>query len=498
MSSDARRAAGAILGVLVVTIGFGVLGGQVRRPSASVVPVDSRLAPRMPAAPPLGAQSTSWYCAGGTGTANGVANQTVSVVNTGPRPAKGYMEVVSSAGQEKSVPVKVGSYSQMDLTPDGLEQGPFIAERLLIHGGQVSVLQSASGSSGQASAPCSSATSSSWYFAAGSTASGAQLYLSLFNPAATDAIVEVQFLTSSGPSSPANLQGVVVPAGGLVVKDVGRYVLGQSLVATEVHTAAGRLVADELQVGDAGKPGLALTLGAPAPVTTWRFPRTGVPAGTTVQLQVLNPTSVAARVDAAVELEAGQAAPFVIEVPADSVEVLVVSGQVRLPVATEFAVTVRSMNGVPVVAERTVLAGPPLNVTGYEATLGASADSTAWLVGSFAPPAPLEVIGIQDVTRKALHVAIRAIAGGYMMQVGSEQLYKLDPGIPLYVTVPASLASAGMSLLVSASGKIVVEQDQAQPGGLGITSAMGVVVPGHTLKLHARAVRKQARSGLRI
>ncbi len=72
-----------------------------------------------------------------------------------------------------------------------------------------------------------------WHFAAGTTVQGAQLWLALFNPFADDAIVDIGFLTNTGPFAPGELQGFVVP--------------GHSRVTVPVHDQARR---DEL-VGDA-------------------------------------------------------------------------------------------------------------------------------------------------------------------------------------------------------------------------------------------------------
>ena len=59
-----------------------------------------------------------------------------------------------------------------------------------------------------------------WYFAGGSTAAANPLYVSLLNPTSTPVVVDLSFVTPAGTVHPINYQGIVLPAGQVVVENV--------------------------------------------------------------------------------------------------------------------------------------------------------------------------------------------------------------------------------------------------------------------------------------
>ena len=60
------------------------------------------------------------------------------------------------------------------------------------------------GANGWSTAPCASRIASQWAFAGGSTTTGNTLTLSLYNPTATEAVVNVSFLTGQGSTRPSS------------------------------------------------------------------------------------------------------------------------------------------------------------------------------------------------------------------------------------------------------------------------------------------------------
>ena len=190
--------------------------------------------------------------------------------------------------------------------------------------------QVVSGPNGWSTAPCASDTSSQWSFAGGSTASGNTLTLSLFNPSATEAVVNVSFLTANGGVTPQSYQGVMVPPGQLVEENVGDYVQNESAIGTSVASQSGTLVATEFEQWSSGATGgLSLQLGSPALSSTWRFAQTTALQGSTVDLTLANPGAAPVEATVSVGLASGTVVPRQLVVPSSSSAVFVALGIVR-------------------------------------------------------------------------------------------------------------------------------------------------------------------------
>ena len=107
--------------------------------------------------------------------------------------------------------VRVPARASLAVNPaEGLAAGSD-ATAFAFSGGGVVATQAASGPNGWSTAPCASRIASQWAFAGGATTAGNTLTLSLFNPAATEAVVNVSFLTEGGVIAPQQYQGLVVP-----------------------------------------------------------------------------------------------------------------------------------------------------------------------------------------------------------------------------------------------------------------------------------------------
>src|SRR5262249_27093188 len=124
------------------------------------------------------------------------------------------------------------------------------------------------------STPCATRASPHWYFAAGSTPRGVQQWLVIANPYASDAKVNVTLRTSSGVRKPEDLQAMDVARRARTVIAVHDYAVRQDRVAVEVDSEIGSVVASQLSVvtSQAGNPGVAQTIGSPAPASEWTLP----------------------------------------------------------------------------------------------------------------------------------------------------------------------------------------------------------------------------------
>jgi hypothetical protein len=238
-----RRRTPVIVAVIATIVVVGAIAATVGTPAPAAAP---SLADAVTVAP-ADAYSSSAFCTAGTGTA---ANSTIYLTNTNPTPVAAVMTAVGPAVAGGAVPtvhrtVNVPALGTTDVDPaDGLPSGSN-ASSFTFAGGGVTASQIVSGANGWTTAPCASTVASTWSFAGGATTSGNTLTLSLYNPTATEAVVNVSFLTEKGPLTPPKYQGLEVPAGQLVEENVGDYVQGSSTIATFVVAQAGSLVSSE-------------------------------------------------------------------------------------------------------------------------------------------------------------------------------------------------------------------------------------------------------------
>ena len=145
--------------------------------------------------------------------------------------------------------------------------------------------------------------SSSWYFAAGSSVPGAQTWLSLFNPFAVDAVVDVEADSENGFHAPGSLQGLVVPQGSRVAVRIDQAVSEQHIVAVAVRARNGAMIVATqavIEPGAAGVDDASMSLGAIAPAHTWMFADNRSRAGGMQQLVIANPSGVDATARVAV------------------------------------------------------------------------------------------------------------------------------------------------------------------------------------------------------
>ena len=268
------------------------------------------------------------------------------------------------------------------IDPDtGLPAGSAAAS-FVFSGGGVVASQAVTGPNGWSTAPCASRISSQWAFAGGATTSGNLLTLSLFNPTATEAVVNVSFLTDKGFEAPQPYQGLVVPPGQVVEENVGDYVQDAAAIATMVEAQAGGLVSSEFQQWSAGATGgVSLRLGSPARSTTWQLAQTTALPQSTVDLYLANPGQAAATATITLDLSSGSVVPDRVVVPPASIVAFAASGTPGLPQQTPYALTITST--APVVVGRSVQAPPGSTPPVWGSSSATTTVATRWLV-----PAP--------------------------------------------------------------------------------------------------------------
>jgi hypothetical protein len=441
-----------LIAILIVT---GISDRIVARTTGPVaVPVADALS-TLRLAPTADTESSAWFCAGGTG-AQGGAPATIVLTNAGHHPVHGTLTAVSAPGAGAAPPapwagahtvsLTVPTDGQVTVGADQLGSTGLVAAAVVLDGGGVAVSESVQSPLGWSMAPCAPTTGTNWYFAHGATAQGGGLILSLFNPAATDAVVNISLVSSTaGYLAPAAYQGVDIAPGSLVTENIGDHAPDDDAIATEVSTLSGAVVATELESsGAVGSGGISLTLGSPATASRWIFPQsTGIPGGT-VAFHVLNPTTSPATVSVDIGLSQGAGAePLAMHIPAQSLVTLTGESQTRIPTGVPYSLTFTSA-GTGIVVSRTVLApaGSPASIPEIGDTSGVPGGSARWLLPAVVAPGngawALAVVdlGNKPATIKIVTPSGRAIPGQATRHVASASPLVIgpNPGAPFGTT----------------------------------------------------------------
>jgi hypothetical protein len=324
-----------------------------------------------------------WFCAGGTGTPDGVADHQVIVVNTTDAPRRVSMRVYGSRSEsgEKPEPVPV----ETDLPPYGrsvtrlgeLMPTAYVSATVEVDGGGVLVEHRLSGPQGVGldQAPCSSTASPSWTVPIGATdtidpaTAKARELLVFFNPYPADAVLDVHFSTTDGVRDPDVFNGFVVSGRSvsgidLAAVEGGRGVTVATEVAAEVTARAGRVVVDRIQLAndpEVPRAGLAVSSGVPAAAESWTFAVGGQNDALREQLAVYNPSDEPAEVDVEVRPDSSGGSqfatePFELTIQPHRHELLDLANEERMSelrtASMPYTLVVRSADGTLVTAER--------------------------------------------------------------------------------------------------------------------------------------------------
>jgi hypothetical protein len=350
-----------------------------------------------------------------------------------------------------------------------------------VRGGSIGVEHVISGERGSSVAPCAADASPTWYFANGTTERDSVQVLALFNPFPDDAIVDIAFDTDEGRDAPAALQGLPVAAGSTTLVNVHDHVRRRAVTATAIVARSGRLVADRIQSfdGSAGRRGVALALGAPRLAELWTFPEGFWTDGLIEEWHVFNPGAVDALVSLELVPTQGDAPePVDVTVPAHGQVTLLASELERIPAGVGHTSSIRSLDGVPVVAERLLDARPPVERRGWTSAIGAPLDAARWLLplGETSDNVD-EWVVVHNPSPGEVEVSVTALAGGQVIGIDGLQDLPIAPGGRIAVRVGDHIERSPLPLLVEATGRVVVERDLYGVKAPGISSVMGIPLP---------------------
>ncbi len=451
-----RRSA-LVVGIAAVLVLAGVLTQPERDPETGIA-----AGPRLPAAE----QSTAaWFCAEGTSSPDGRADEEIEIGNVDTRAAQA---IVTVFGGSEVAPVRrkyaVASGRVVRVRVADIAALPDPGVLVEVSGGRTVVEHRISRGDDTALGPCAREPASTTRFAAGTTGKGAELWLALFNPFPDDAIVDVRATSESGIRAPGSLQGLVVPRFSRLSVPMHDRVPRVDLVATEVTTRRGRVVAEQSLAldGSDGRRGLALTLGSEA-ARRWWFPIGLTGSGHSERLVISNSSALSTRVTVTFALDAAAAIePQSLVLPATSVISVDLS---RVPPDIGFSLAVASE--VPIVAEMvgSTTAPQPADVRGIAADLGFTSGAKEWaVVPSRLAPGSDDTISMVSTDGRPHRVQISRAT-----DAGRRVIARVKVPATGRVTVTLSRDALGalgvnVALLVRADGPVAVVRESTRPG----------------------------------
>jgi hypothetical protein len=447
----------------------------------------------MPIAAPEGSLSSTWYCAAGTAADGGLADHTVVVANPTDAAVTATVTVfpgtldgdpnAAAIAQQPAVPtqVEVPAGARAAVRLRDVLQAPFAAALVEAPGGDIVVEHQVASDQGSDTAPCASSSSSSWYFASGSTNREAREIIVLFNPYPDDAVVDVTFATTEGFRAPQPYSGFIVPGGRVVALDVSTVVSRHDDVSASVIARSGRLIADRLQAfaGFRGR-GLAVGLGQPRLGEVLFFPEGIVNEGSGERLLVFNPGQVPAQLDVEIYLDEpatnGEVEPVAVTVQPESFFAVELSGEARVPPGIRHSAIVRVHNGVPVAAEQELYGEQPSPARGVAITPGSPLLADTWVFAAGESSAAIsETVTLYNPSLDEGISRVRIVPlDGSGQEVPTLADLEVAPGGRLTVVMSEHLNSESLGLYVEATQPIVVERTLARVGARGMSQSLGV------------------------
>jgi hypothetical protein len=207
----------------------------------------------------------------------------------------------------------------------------------------------------------------------------------------------------------------------------------------------------------------------------WYFPEGYLADGLTERYQLFNPTAKEAKAELDLTLEQGSAEPIVLTVPPDSRVTMTANDEARIPKSVAHAVTVRSTNGVPLVAERTIDATTPNVRSGLAITLGARTPAAQWILAAGqVDDATDSWLVVQNAGSKMSRVTVMMLDDGSTTVPPGLNGLNVGAGQRRAVHLSDSVRKGSAALVVTADQPVVVEGDFYNLKTAGTAMAAGI------------------------
>jgi hypothetical protein len=508
--------AGLVVGGLVYDTATDDGGGR------SASPVEAGIA--IPAARAEPTLSSTWFCAAGTAHDGGFGDHVVLMSNPSARARTA--TITALAGQIAAAPtvadpgastsstkattsktsttttppttvapagakppsssVPLPAHSRVAFHLRDLVDAPLAGAVVEVDGGQIAVEHELTGPLGRAAAPCSTTTSATWSFPWGVTSRGDRELLVFMNPFPDDATVDIAFATDEGVRDTVRFRGFVVPGRSVVGAYIDEDVTRKEQVSAKVSVRGGRVVVDRVQTfdGSDGRDGMAVGLGAPAAAQTWMFPDGLTGSGLSEQIVLFNPGKGVAEAEVEVRLDKpdvnGTPEPFEITVAPGRYTILDLGKEDRIPPDIGHSSIARSLNGVPIIAERVVSATGDAKRHGVGATLGSPVGARTWYfpAGGTSSDRDEFITLFNTSSSKIVTYSVTGLANGQVLAIEGLQDLRLGAGDRKLIRLGEHVQRDDLALVITADGPIVAERGLFRVGGDGLSQAIGIPQAG--------------------
>ncbi len=244
---------------------------------------------------------------------------------------------------------------------------------------------------GSDSSPCASTSSSQWEFPGGETIQGSSQTMVLFNPFPEDAVAQLAFSSDTGRRIPALFEAAVIPGRSFRVFDVSSEVTQATHSAATIEVRSGRVVAQRIIIRSPRRrgSGLTSTTGTPSASLVSYLPIAQATPSRVTSVLLYNPGEERAEVDIELRIDDIVIPAFEVPLPGLARQRIDLTTEPRmqelLEGEREYAIIVRSANGVPVTSEveyTSIAVGDEATVEGMAAAIGSPVAATRWLVGA--------------------------------------------------------------------------------------------------------------------
>lgn len=384
-----------------------------------------------------------------------------------------------------SVGVDPGSDERTDLAPESiLEYKPPTAKAADVVGYGGAVDASAVTSidepvEGVGAAACAPRAATRWLFPEGNSTVTHDERLLIYNPFPDEAVVRVVLLTQAGEQTKAGLSDLPVPSKDSITVAINDFLRERKVLGAVVTSARGRVVAWRLSIArpEEKASGVQMTLGATAPRGVWYFPEGGVGDGYQERLSIMNPGTEEATVEVSLVTPRRS-------LPATGLTEVAVGPRSTVAESLDAAmlprdgggvgVVVRSTNGVPVVAERTVFYGTE-ELDGVASEIGAPAPASRWWLGPATSRPATDTAVFLNPGAEPVEVSLALLrSGGAALRPRALSGLRILPGGRLRVPLADATRGRPVGVLVEATGPVVAERFSYSAAAGDVASLMGI------------------------
>jgi Family of unknown function (DUF5719) len=345
--------------------------------------------------------------------------------------------------------------------------------------GASSAMSSSGPVGGAGAAQCARSASTRWYFAGGSAALDFDERILLYNPFPDEAVVRLNFYTPQGQETKTSFEEVPVPARDYEIVEINKAIRVKSTVAVGVTAKRGRVVAwKQVFARPEDRPrGVQATLGANGTSTSWYFPDGAVGPGADERLSIVNPNPMEAVVSVTIATAEETLQPqklLELSVPRRSTLSLKLSDYVARKEFVSISATVNSVNGVGVVAERTVWYSTGA-LSGVTTDTGLRQPTTKWMLGPATVSPTTDAVAVMNPSPRPARVSISLLRPDADPLVPDElQNLRITAGSRAKLAIGSFTRDRPMIAIVSSDEPVLAERFSYSAADADVGAVMGL------------------------